>query len=631
MSFIQNLFTSRDNNANSATYVGQQDRIWWDPVTNAFYASNGNTAGGVPVTLPQSSNLTINHLTANSGTIDGNLVVVGNISPATASTVGGIIPGPGVEISNTGLLTINSANLPVSFGDFYASNNILSIVNVDENMILATQGNSSIQLVGNIGFYRTDGPTPGGQFFNAANDGTITIYVPNIGLTGAVNIIGSTTGNEITPGQTGAMMQITGQLSTPCRVYFDGNDNYVSLVGRRWNGNVANPTQVLAGQDILRINATPATDAGVGNTGIAQIRMVALENQTTTAQGSSIIFTLTPMGSPASARVDIANVTVANGVSATQFTTGGLITATGNVTGGNLRTSGTVSATGNITGGNVSGTNLTGTLLTASQPNITSVGTLSSLGVTANITGGNILTAGIVSSTGNITAGNVSGTNIVGTLTTAAQPNITSVGTLTGLSVTGNITSGNVNTANISLSGNVISTLNVTGNINAGNVTNLGTSSVVGNVIGGNIRTTGVVTATGNITSGNILTGGLISATGGITSGASISDNLGSVRSIPQNGQSANYQLQATDNGQMINITSGNITVPAGVFASPFGQTVSIYNNQNSSNAIVQAANVTLRLSGTATTGNRTLARYGLATLVCVAANTFVISGAGLS
>ena len=39
---------------------------------------------------------------------------------------------------------------------------------------------------------------------------------------------------------------------------------------------------------------------------------------------------------------------------------------------------------------------------------------------------------------------------------------------------------------------------------------------------------------------------------------------------------------------------------------------------------------VTLRLAGTAATGNRTLARYGVATIVCVASETFVISGAGL-
>ena len=405
MSFIQNLFTSRDNNANAATYVGQQDRIWWDPVTNAFYASNGNTAGGVPIGV--SGNIAVNNFTANSGTIDGNLIVVGNISPAGSNKIGGIFPGPGVVIGNTGQLTIDSANLPVSFGDFYANNNVLSIINVDENMILSTQGSAEVQLVGNIGFYKPDGipPNISNRYASFGADGIVTIKVTAVGTQGAFNIIGSTTGNEISPGQTGAMVHVTGQLADPCRVYFDGNDNYVSLVARRWNGNVAVPTQVLAGEDVLRINSTATTDAGLGNVGMAQIRMTALENQTTTAQGSSITFTVTPVGSPASA-----HVTVANGVWATKFTS-----------------SGTVSATGNITGGNVSGTNLTGTLLTASQPNITAVGTLSSLGVTANITGGNILTAGIVSSTGNATYGNI----------------------LTGgiISATGNASAGNLNIA----------------------------------------------------------------------------------------------------------------------------------------------------------------------------------------
>ena len=50
MSFIQNLFTSRDNNANGNSYVGQEDRIWWNPDTNAFYYSDGNTAGGILIT-----------------------------------------------------------------------------------------------------------------------------------------------------------------------------------------------------------------------------------------------------------------------------------------------------------------------------------------------------------------------------------------------------------------------------------------------------------------------------------------------------------------------------------------------------------------------------------------------------
>ena len=131
--------------------------------------------------------------------------------------------------------------------------------------------------------------------------------------------------------------------------------------------------------------------------------------------------------------------------------TGGLISATGNVTGGNLLTGGLISATGNVTGGNLSGTSIVGTLTTAAQTNITSVGTLTSLAVTGNITGGNL-----------------SGTSIVGTLTTAAQTNITSVGTLTALSVTGNVTGGNLITAGlVSLSSITKTGSNGVGNIGA--------------------------------------------------------------------------------------------------------------------------------------------------------------------
>jgi hypothetical protein len=49
MSFIQQFFTSRDNNANAETFVGQQGRLWWNPETNQIYSSDGNTPGGIPL------------------------------------------------------------------------------------------------------------------------------------------------------------------------------------------------------------------------------------------------------------------------------------------------------------------------------------------------------------------------------------------------------------------------------------------------------------------------------------------------------------------------------------------------------------------------------------------------------
>ena len=517
MSYIQNFFTSRDNNIEGNTYVGQQDRLWWNPDTNAIYVNTANTVGGTPVTLPSTVNLSVNTLTANSGNIIGDLVVGGNISPASDVKIGGVRAGPGANISNTGLLTIDTTGLPLSFGNFTANNNILTMVNVDENMILETSGNAEIQLVGNVGFYKTNGggvPDPADRYFFAKEDGQIFFYISDEDpLEAAIDIVGTTSGNVIPPGITGAMLQVTGQANIPCRIYYDGVNNYVSWVARRYNGNVAAPTQVLSGEDVLRINATAATDAGVGNVAMAQISISSLENQTTTAQGSQITFTVTPVGSAATSRVNVANVTVANGVTATKFTTAGTVAATGNITGGNITTVGLVTATGNVTGGN-------------------------------------ILTTGLVTATGNVT--------------------------------------------------------------------------------GGNITTVGLVTATGNITGGNILTAGLISATGNVT-GGNIADSKGDVRSIPVNTKNTGYTLEATDAGKVINMTTGNVTVPAGVFATPFGQAITIYNDQNASNAIVQGSGVTMRLAGTTATGNRTLVHYGLATVVCVAANTFVISGAGLT
>jgi hypothetical protein len=84
----------------------------------------------------------------------------------------------------------------------------------------------------------------------------------------------------------------------------------------------------------------------------------------------------------------------------------------------------------------------------------------------------------------------LSGTSIVGTLTTAAQTNITSVGTLTALTVTGNVAGGNLTTG-----GQVVATGNVTG----GNVNTGGRVVAIGNITGGNLSTGGTVSATGAV------------------------------------------------------------------------------------------------------------------------------------
>lgn len=52
MAYIQELFSSRNNGTGREGYVGKQGRIWWDPVTNCFYYSDGVTPGGIPIGNP---------------------------------------------------------------------------------------------------------------------------------------------------------------------------------------------------------------------------------------------------------------------------------------------------------------------------------------------------------------------------------------------------------------------------------------------------------------------------------------------------------------------------------------------------------------------------------------------------
>ena len=90
--------------------------------------------------------------------------------------------------------------------------------------------------------------------------------------------------------------------------------------------------------------------------------------------------------------------------------------------------------------------------------------------------------------------------------------------------------------------------------------------------------------------------------------------------------QTSGYTLVAADDQRLVTTTS-NITVPTGVFVA--GDAITIYNNSGGNITINQGG--TMYLVGTSTTGNRILAQRGLATIVCVASNTFVISGGGLS
>lgn len=217
---------------------------------------------------------------------------------------------------------------------------------------------------------------------------------------------------------------------------------------------------------------------------------------------------------------------------------------------------------------------------------------------------------------GAATASSINGTSIPSSATLLVSggalgtPSSGTLSSCTGLPVSTGVSGlgSNVATAlavNVGSAGAFVTNGGALGTPSSGTVTNLtGTASInINGTVGASTPNTGAFTT--------------------------LTDTAGNVRDIPQNAKTSSYTLIASDAGKHISITTGGVTVPASVFSA--GNAVSIYNNSVSNQTITQDTGVTLRFAGTATTGNRTLAQYGVCTVLCVASNTFVISGAGLS
>ena len=144
-----------------------------------------------------------------------------------------------------------------------------------------------------------------------------------------------------------------------------------------------------------------------------------------------------------------------------------------------------------VTIGNANITGSSGNVNTSGYVNANFITVGNTISVTGNANVGNLgatnanVTA--ITVTGNATVGNISATSIVGTLTTASQTNITSVGTLGSLSVTGNATVGN-----ISAVAAVITSTAMVGNTLTVNTANIATAIANGGTAGiGNIGAVG--------------------------------------------------------------------------------------------------------------------------------------------
>ncbi len=177
--------------------------------------------------------------------------------------------------------------------------------------------------------------------------------------------------------------------------------------------------------------------------------------------------------------------------------TAGLITATGNITGGNLHATKVTASTlvSNVATGTAPLT-VTSTTQVANL-NAATAG-LATYATTANaVAGANVSGAVAYATTANAVAGaNVSGqvgnALVAGTVYTGAQPNITSVGTLSSVSVTANVTTGGIKTDNYYYANGV--SISFAGTYSNSNVAAY-LPTYTGNITANNITATDTVTA----------------------------------------------------------------------------------------------------------------------------------------
>jgi hypothetical protein len=153
---------------------------------------------------------------------------------------------------------------------------------------------------------------------------------------------------------------------------------------------------------------------------------------------------------------------------------------------------------------------------------------------------------------------------------------------------------------------------------------------------------TGVATALAvNVGSAGavVVNGGALGtpASGNLSNTTADGTNAVGFKTIPQNSQSAAYELVLADSGKHIlhpsaDTTARTFTIPAnGAVAFPIGTAITFVNQASAGVVTIAITSDTMRLAGAGTTGSRTLAANGVATAIKLTATEWIISGVGLT
>lgn len=432
----------------------------------------------------------------------------------------------------------------------------------------------------------------------------------NLDLTGSniVNAIGITATGNITGGN----LDIQGNIVTvgiKTSNYYYANGALVSFQNPGGSNNEIqyNVNNVFSASSNFTFNPSTNVLAVVGNISGGNISATS----TLSVTGNS----------------NVGNIGATNGV----FT--GLVSASGNVTGANLITTGitqtgTLNVTGNSNVGNIGVTNAVyvGNILVSSN-NITGANLISATSFAGN---GSLLQsltgANVTGTVANATYATSAGT--AGTVTTAAQPNITSVGTLSSLTVTGNANVGNVSSGTGTFTGAIVgtTTLSITGNANLGNL-GTGAGTFTGSIVG-----TSGLSITGNANVGNIgATNGVftnISGNGALITALSGASVTGSVANATYaNIAGVAYSVSVGNVSGIGNIATVNLDGNAGNILYGNGAFAAVPNVSNVANAnYANFAGTAYSVSGSNVSGSVANATYAN-----IAGVAYSVSGSNVS
>ena len=468
-----------------------------------------------------------------------------------------------------------------------------------------------------------------GQFDGSANltfeNATNLLTVPNINVTRLSNL-GPVSNITITGGSSGYLLTTNGngviQWSPPGSGSAISNGNSNVDIGT-FNGNIT--ASVNGTANVAIITSEGVTVQGNTTTGTLKTDSILYAN------GTPYVFTTNAAGSNTQVQFNNNNAFSASANFTFDYNTNTLSVT--NITGNG---SGLSSITGANVTGQVANALIAGTVYTNAQPNITSVGNLTSLTVDGNITSanaslGNLVTANYVNVSSNV---DVINTANVGNLRTdnllysngspwdlggnpagnntqiqfndnsefGASANLTFNNATNLLTVLGNSQFNNANLGNLATANYVNVTYNLNGN----------TANFTGNLISLNANLGNVANANFFIGSGNNLSN---------IQGANVTGDVANANYSSFSGYvTANNQSNITSVGNLTDLTVGNLVSNVVII----GGNIIATGNVTASNFIGRFANGNSYVEIPVVNGNITLTANGSTTLTVTESNLTV-------